>query len=123
VTKQQALLTQKSLSASRYDIVCLLDLSHRFCGELAAMDIKRFLAMTLIVIGAGVVIGIGGLVIFSIIMAALVVGTIGLGVSMLLMTREARGAWLTRVKENIVRVWRNNRHRATHLYQHKKSDR
>ena len=69
------------------------------------MDIKRFIAMTLAVVGMGIAAGIGVLIVFSLITAVLILGIIGFAVSLLLMPRERRSLWFDRMKANFkVRV-------------------
>lgn len=64
------------------------------------MDIKRFFAMTLAVVGMGIALGIGGLIVFSLIMAVLILGIIGFAVSLLLVPSERRTLWFARIKTN-----------------------
>ena len=64
------------------------------------MDIKRFIAMTLAVVGVGIAAGIGVLIVFSLITAVLILGIIGFAVSLLLMPPERRSLWFDRMKAN-----------------------
>ena len=64
------------------------------------MDIKRFCARTWAVAGMGIAIGIGGLIVFSLITAVLILGIIGFAVSLLLMPSERRTLWFARMKTN-----------------------
>lgn len=65
------------------------------------MDIKRFLIMTLTVIATGIMIGIGGLILFGVLIGALVLGFLGLTVILLTMSPEQRALWFARMKSNL----------------------
>lgn len=77
------------------------------------MDIKRFLVMTLTTIAAGIVIGIGGLIVFGVLIAAIVLGLFGTTIILLTMSPEQRAMWFARMKSNL-KGWVRNKTPESH---------